>query len=221
MHDLIAEPVTAPASSAQDMDRLIATLPPPLPRIGPRLEVCDEGWQSTEPAPWRRYGARIFDMTTLGVVGWELVGLAVGTLAPALHTRLFGAGLAPALAVVTLPLLVMPLSALLLGTTGSTPGKWLFGTRVTRRDGTPPGVLAMLRRELHVWVVGLGMGLPLVSLVTMLVARTRLVETHCAGWDAGRPWVVTHRPSGPLQWTLATAAFAVWIALRVLPGVTA
>lgn len=217
MQELVIEPGPAPGpAAARAMDRAVATLPPPLPRIGPRLEVFDDGWQSTEPAPWRRYCARIFDITTLGAVGWEVIGLAIGTLAPALHTRLFDGALAPLLALVTLPLLVIPLSALLLGTTGSTPGKWLFGTRITRRDGGAPGVGAMLRRELHAWVVGLGMGLPLVSLVTLLVARTRLVETHCTAWDAHQPWVVTHRPTGPTQWLLAITAFGVWFLLRVV-----
>jgi hypothetical protein len=49
-----------------------------------------------------------------------------------------------------------------------------------------------------VWPGGLGFALPLVSLATMLHARSRLLRTgHCA-WDERVR--VLHAPIGPARW---------------------
>lgn len=187
-------------------------------RIGPPLVVADEGWQDTTPAPWRRYFARAFDVMVLSTLLWASIETVIGLAAPHLHDALYAHPLAlQALgSTIASALLLVPINALLIGTTGLTPGKWIFGTRVTRRDGRPIGLRAALGRETGVWFFGLGMGLPLISVFTLLASNVRLADEHATRWDAGRAWVVTHRPPGIMQMLLVAGGVLAWIALRML-----
>lgn len=184
----------------------------------PALAVGDDGWQVTTPAPWRRYFGRMFDLTVLGALVWACIGFMVAFLDAPLYDRLFAEGsIVNNLVVSTILtcIVVLPVLAIIIGMTGSSPGKWLFGTRVTRRDGRPIGIMAALKRELDVLVRGLGLGIPLISLGTLLWSRSSLDDHGAAGWDRHKPWVVTHREKGSVQTLLFVVGLLAWIAVRV------
>lgn len=86
-----------------------------------------------------------------------------------------------------------------IGLSGRTPGKWLFGIRIAGPDGGPIGVWRALRREVSVFAYGLGLGLPLVSIVTLILAYRRLKSRGATRWDAGQGILVLHRPEGARQ----------------------
>jgi len=185
----------------------------------PALAVADDGWQVTRPAPWRRYFGRMFDLTVIGTLAWTCIGFMLAFADVALYDRLFAEdSLLDNLFVSTILtcILVVPVLAVVTGTTGGSPGKWLFGTRITRQDGRPIGITAAFRRELGVLVRGLAFGLPLISLGTVLMARTSLDEHGTTWWDRGKPWVVTHREQGPLQVALFLLGLVAWLAVRLL-----
>lgn len=201
-----------PACDAQALDGLGRRHPPP------PLQVFDDGWQAPGPAPWRRYFARMLDTVLLAVGGWFAIGLVVAALQPDWHVALFGSYwvTTPLLSGMLSCLLVAPVLALPLGLLGSSPGKWLFGVRVTRLDGTPIGVRAALRREFDVFVWGVGAGVPLLTMLASIASFIRLTSTGSCRWDAQRPWCVTHRRNGAQQWVLGTigvlafATLAAW-----------
>jgi uncharacterized RDD family membrane protein YckC len=202
----------------------LALAHPPVPGM-PLLAVADDGWQDTAPAPWRRYFGRMLDMIVVGAPMWLAVGFLLGHLSPQLHNLLFAAGGVASNVVVSTVLtcvLMVPALALVIGLSGTSPGKWVFGTRITRRDGRPIGVASALAREGHLLVSGLALGIPLVSLFTLVASRARLVGDDVAAWDEGRPWLVTHREDGPLQVTLFVFGVVAWlaanVALRMLVG---
>jgi hypothetical protein len=62
---------------------------------------------------------------------------------------------------------VIPGYAPMIGLTGVSIGKWLFGGKVVKPSGKPIGVLAAFGRELQVWFHGLFFGVPLISLFTL------------------------------------------------------
>jgi uncharacterized RDD family membrane protein YckC len=211
-------------------------LPPPLPpfppppavatpggAIPPPLEVADDGWQDTTPAPWRRYFARQFDTAVLGLVAWALVGIAAAFVAPQLFDTLLRPEVVENMFVsaALTYLLAMPVVAVLVGLTGSSPGKWLFGVRVTRRDGRPIGLADAAMREARVWIRGMGLALPLVSLITLGASYGYLEAHRVAPWDRGRDWVVTHRPHRALQKALfvlgVASVIALSVAVRLMP----
>jgi uncharacterized RDD family membrane protein YckC len=84
----------------------------------------------------------------------------------------------------------------------TTPGKWLMGIRVRRTDGAKLSYLRALNRFIRVWFVGMAAGIPLLSLIAMLIARGRLTTDGAAVWDEQLDCTVEHRKRHPLVWTL-------------------
>jgi uncharacterized RDD family membrane protein YckC len=172
-------------------------------------------WSDMAPHPWRRYFARFVDNLLLGGLVWLVVGTLAYILAPATTEQALAVLEAPGGALLDgmLTLIAaLPVIALVVGLTGVSPGKWIFGVRVTDPEGRPIGVRAAFKRELKVWVFGLGGGLPLVSLWPLIGSYSRLTDTGTTHWDAGQPRVVSHRPEGALQ----TALLIVFIPLVIL-----
>lgn len=182
----------------------------------PPLEVEDDGWQWIKPAPWRRYLARTLDVLTLGSLVWMSITLIVASLSKSAFEILFAHGgvasMPLVISVVTMACLV-PLHALLIGTCGMTLGKWLFGVRITRRNGNAMGIRAAMRRELHVFGSGLAAGIPLLAFFTMLIAYNVLSKTSVATWDRDRDWVVTQREPGHVQTAMCAFGVCLWILL--------
>lgn len=153
-------------------------------------------WTDTQPHPWRRYFARQMDSLFLGIFAGMVVFMIVGAFWPDVAQRaltglegplgqfLLGTGM---------QLAMMPISAVFVGLTGFTPGKWLFGVRVLGEDGRPIGVTRALAREFGVFILGFGLGLPLISLVALLTAHGRLQARKITIWDERGHFVVVHR----------------------------
>lgn len=178
----------------------------------PTLVVEDDGWQQAAPAPWRRWLARNFDIAVLGLALWALIGAATAIMVPPFYQSLTGE-LGPTQNMVVSSILtgviLIPILALLIGFTGSSPGKWLFGVRVTRRSGAPIGLRSALWRELHVLVRGLAFGFPLISLVAQVVAYQHLTKHGVTMWDRDQEWIITHRPNGGVQIVLGILGVVV------------
>jgi len=98
-------------------------------------------------APWRRYFARIFDLTVFGVLAWFLIGFGWYSTAP-LQADQFFTQLSPPLdAILTLALGSL-VTGLVLGFVGTTPGKSIFGIRVKDLKGQSIGVASGIARDL-------------------------------------------------------------------------
>ena len=110
--------------------------------------------------------ARLFD------VGWEAgaVGIAMALFLGG-HSDMFAAWIEEPGNPVLFALLCLPVAMMLDASVycvaGNTPGKALLGLKVTALDGGRLSWKTYLRRNLAVWVRGLGCGIPVVSLVTM------------------------------------------------------
>lgn len=191
----------------------------------PRMAVEDDGWQCIHATPWRRYFARMFDTVIMGAMIWFVLGFVLAASSTRIYEALVGPhGLArnALLSTVMTFVLIAPVEALMLGLCGTTVGKWVFGVRITRPTGHAIGLLRAGRREAAVLLRGLGLGIPLISLITMVIGYRTLADTGSASWDSGEPWVVTYRDSGTLQTLLFIAGVIVWvIALVVIQALAA
>jgi uncharacterized RDD family membrane protein YckC len=114
--------------------------------------------------------------------------------------------------------LMIPVSAALIGLSGSSPGKWIFGVRVADVSGRPIGLTKAIVREAKVWLRGLGAGIPLVALFALWSSKEDLESKGRTAWD-GTDVVVIHRKDDLLQRVLtfagATIVLGGWIALKV------
>jgi uncharacterized RDD family membrane protein YckC len=105
---------------------------------------------------------------------------------------------------------------LFLSNSGTTPGKWIMGISVRREDGARLSFPVAFLRLIWVWFVGLASGIPFLSLVTMLIARAKLVSDGVTAWDEGLKCRLTHRKRHPVLWAAmiilfigTNAAFAI------------
>ncbi|MFC0682573.1 RDD family protein [Lysobacter korlensis] len=181
----------------------------------PKLAVEDDGWQDTSPHPWRRYFARMIDITVFSASVGLLLGSVLATVAPALHEKIFYdmIGDNRAADAIFSTLIVVPVLALLTGLFGTSLGKFFMGVRLTLLDGRPIGVPAAFGREFSVYFRGLGLGIPLVVLLTLVSSHNRLKTDGVAPWDRDRPWVVTYRPDGAVQVLLVITGLVIWAAV--------
>ncbi len=167
------------------------------------LERAKSG-RTSEPRPWNRLAARLFDYAIWGLV------LAL------LLSELQGAGVVPeALGYwighpLFAPILItaswVPVEALLIGSLQTTPGKWLFGCYLqfsisdayARRD-TRAQLDRALKRSFRVWWEGVACGFPLLAPVLIAVAYEKVAHNQETDWDFAQDCLVTHGPPGVLN----------------------
>ena len=167
------------------------------------LERAKSG-RTSEPRPWHRLAARLFDYAIWGLV------LAL------LLSELKGAGLIPPniafwlghplVAPVLITLTWIPIEGLLIASLGTTPGKWLFGVylqfsisnayaRLDARAHLERG----LKRAFRVWWEGVACGFPLLAPILIAVAYEKVSQNQETDWDFAQDCLVTHGPPGVLN----------------------
>ena len=129
--------------------------------------------------PWRRFFARSLDFMLVNTLVWFFRALLLNfsLLRP---TEPIEKLLLPALSL----LIVVIVEPLMLHRWGTTPGKWAFRLRLVQENGAPLDRVDAFGRTLNVLLVGCGLTIPLVSLVTSILAFRREVK------DIPQPWAV-------------------------------
>jgi len=150
----------------------------------------------------------MFDLYLAAIVG----GIAVGIFNPDAFNekrseQLFG------LVVVFAWVFI---ESLLLSTIGTTPGKWLFKIRLIPPSGDRPNYSTALSRSFKVWWRGLGIGFPLVSLITLIIAYEKLTKNGTTTWDKDDGFSVAHDRIGPLRVIVAVAFFIGFLLLVIV-----
>lgn len=133
--------------------------------------------------PWMRYWARGFDIGLAGVVAGVVLEF-VYPQALELPDVVFG---------IILTAIYIPVEALLLSSFGATPFKALLNIRVRNQNGDKLSFREALARSLNVWIRGLGLGLPIITLITNYTSYQRLSSSGATSWDAEGNHTVSHR----------------------------
>lgn len=153
--------------------------------------------------PWVRFWARMFDFAFATLV----IAVIVAIIIPSSRDM-------PELLLGMVVLFVWVfIEATLLSTWGTTPGKWLL--RITLRDSAGRILTNSdaLYRSFLVWWRGLGIGFPIASLITLIVAYRNLSKNGITTWDRDGNLVVSHKRIGTPRviWTiLFFIAFIIW-----------
>lgn len=150
-------------------------------------------------SPWRRYWARSLDIT----IGTSLAAVLIGAVRPMLLSQanaLMGQGWVVFLLLLPLSLVI---DAVVYWALGNTPGKAIAGVKVledgARRTLAAPAYLA---RNFGVYLFGLGLGLPLVSLITLIMSYRRAAAGEAASWE---------RFSGSRVYAFSSAEARTWV----------
>ncbi|MGB6371539.1 MAG: RDD family protein [Atribacterota bacterium] len=128
--------------------------------------------------PWRRYWARLFDITFIMPFYIFIISL----FSPGLNytiTRMenFIGG--------TLLLLfyLIFFEPTMLSSFGTTPGKVLLGIKIRALSGEKISYTTGMKRGFLVWIYGMGIGIPFIALFTMIIAYNKLKRNGVTGWD--------------------------------------
>lgn len=112
------------------------------------------------------------------------------------------------------------IEALQLALFQTTLGKYMLKIRIAKKSGERIRFSEALKRSFHIWWRGLGIGFPLLALITLPVALTRLVFKGESSWDRDGEFTVTHEASRKPNPTTAPSnirgrrATMKWIFLR-------
>lgn len=167
------------------------------------LERAKAG-RTSEPRPWNRLAARLFD--------YAIWGLMLALLLSELHSAGFIGDSAaywvghPLVAPILITASWVPVEALLIAALQQTPGKWLFGVYLqfsisdayARRD-VPAQLKRALRRAFRVWWEGVACGFPILAPILIAVAYESVGQNGETDWDFAEDCLVTHSPPGVLN----------------------
>jgi uncharacterized RDD family membrane protein YckC len=181
------------------------------------LERAKSG-RTSEPRPWHRLAARLFDYAIFGLLLALLLSQlrAFGIVSDSLAYWLVH----PLVAPIVITASWIPIEALLVTAVGTTPGKWLFGIYLqfsisnayARRDMSAQLARGM-RRAIRVWFEGVACGFPLLAPVLVAVAYEKLAENQETDWDFAEDCLVTHGPAGVINTVTGVCGLAsmMWL----------
>lgn len=181
--------------------------------------IVPKDWLELPVTPWRRYAARALDISFFGGIAVLLISIIFYSVAPYSADQFFTIFANPSSIVVNIVLttvLSCALTGAVIGVSGVSLGKIIFGVMVTDHDGNKIGVTKGIQRDLAVFLRGLGLGIPIISIVTMYVAYSNLNKSNSTTWDSEKNYRVWHRPSSPIQYLLNTLGIILIIITNAL-----
>lgn len=211
--------------TAKDTFDLKDIMPPPLPgkkflnfsSVNNGFLQIKQGWITSHPHPWRRYFARLLDILIFGTTAFAALGVLLYSITPDFADRLFTSMEAPSggalLDIVLTTFFASVLSAVCIGFTGRTIGKWFFGIKVTDPQNRPIGFKKAWKRELMVWARGLGLGIPIVSLFTTYSGYKNLMMHGQTTWDDELNLTVSYKPNSLIQISSGLIGFLILVVM--------
>ncbi len=179
------------------------------------LERAKTG-RTSEPRPWNRLGARMFDYAIWGIVLALLLSelRAVGIVPDTVGAWLGHPFVAPVLITGTW----IVVETLLMASLGTTPGKWLFGCYLqfsisdayAKREMRSQ-LLRSFKRAFRVWWEGMACGFPLLAPVLIAVAYERIVQNQETDWDFAQDCLATYAPPGTLNTVTGVCGLAAML----------
>jgi len=128
--------------------------------------------------PWPRYWARSFDVFLWTI----LLAIIFAAVSPKAFDAVSGEGKGQVLSVLLLPF-AMLLDAIIYSALQNTPGKWLSGIRVLSIRGEQVPFRQYLIRNFKVYLRGLGAGIGIVALFTLLSSYRKADKNQLISWD--------------------------------------
>lgn len=151
--------------------------------------------ENQRPHPWRRYFARSIDGGIVGLAG----GIPIAFFAPPEYLMQI-----PDTALgFVVSLLIIPFCAVCYQNWQRTPGKWIMGIAVTSNTGAPLSFEQGIRREALVFLRGVGLGIPVISLFTHIHQYNTLMKSGVVSWDKEVGCTVSYEPLSSIRVLLA------------------
>lgn len=157
----------------------------------------------TVPHPWRRYLARMLDLSIYSLL-WSMVQLLLLRWNP--EPSLFINLLDSYIGLFTM----LILEPIMLSTWGYTPGKFIMGLTVRDGEGQKLTISAAWERTVGMFKWGLGYGIPIYNLVRLWKSRAACLRDEALDWETGH---YRMRDEKPWRAAALTGAYALWFFL--------
>ena len=163
-----------------------------------------------EARPWVRLWAKYIDLMFFMVIfGFSLGYFGMGDWMDTTKDAIVG---------IIIIMCWMPLDAFILSRWGTTPGRALLKIKLTHR-GNDMSFKNLFYRSLKVFVRGFGLGLPIINLITFIVAYFDLKKNKVTSWDQEGNFEVTHEKIGVERIVITVLIFTafmyfVWIGIQ-------
>ena len=175
--------------------------------------------QITQVRPWIRYWARFFDTiwgTTLlaAILGFILTAIPSSAYTIFLNINVYLIPFIVYLIGFIVYLFSIFIEAVFLSFWGTTPWKWLFNIKVRDKiTGKKLTYSRALKRSYLVYIRGQGLGIPIVSIITQIVAYSQLTEHKITTWDRDVNVAVLHEKIGFFRVAFIILAIIVTFAI--------
>lgn len=156
-----------------DAEKYLRELRKLCPNITTEADVYAE-----TPHPWRRYFARALDVCVYGLIYWAVVYGGLKLPVPDFESWQYFIG-----ASVRMFVLILVLEPLCLRLFGTTFGKWIFGIRVTDRNGKNLSYADAFIRTAKVLWYGAGLYLPGLYEIRMFFSYDAYAHGKTLRWD--------------------------------------
>jgi uncharacterized RDD family membrane protein YckC len=165
---------------------------------------------SSKLHPWRRYFARMIDLYIFILVFFFFLGIAFPELFAADRTsERQNEYLYAFIGVAAYSIF----ETFCLNVFGTTFGKLIYGIRLASKVDDQIAFAVALKRSLAVWARGMGLGIPIVTLVTLIVAYRTLLKDGQTTWDRDFNLVVRHRELSVLRWVGVAVAWLLLLSI--------
>ena len=189
---VVEEPQAAPETPAADIDEPSerGVLPPVIPEAGDTPQQASVLFtpEALGRRMWVRFGARVTDSVIFGLIVTGIAA-AFGFSADELPSE---RAIVAFQVLTTLAWFII--DAALITSFGTTPGKAIAGLWVTDEEGNLPTNGRSLIRSLLVFVFGWGFGMPLLTLLSLVVSQVRMKQVGNTLWDERAKTVVRGKP---------------------------
>jgi len=165
--------------------------------------------------PWLRFLARKIDMLLYAVIAFFPLGVMLfligflgfddGDMEGVAFDVFFG---------FVFLIVMITIEAKVLSHWQNTPGKKLMGMVLVKQDGERMGFGDAFERTARMWLGGLGLGLPFISLLTQIYAYSNLKEEGSTSWDKTCKIDISHKSISKLRMSIAVGIALLAIALE-------
>lgn len=151
---------------------------------------------------WLRYFARIIDMAiglfTIGII----VGLIIGIFLYIFDAIQLLDQISELIFIVISILIYFFIEAKIISKYATTPAKKLLGISIVGVNGEKLDYKTSLNRSLTLWLKGLGLMIPIVSLIALIMSYNGYVEQGTTPWDKDNGAVVQYEPIGTIRFAI-------------------
>jgi hypothetical protein len=173
------------------------------------MEESKTSPSSLNKEAWLRYFARVIDITIGTLIVGSLIGIIIGIFFVILGVDIDILSEIPEyISMIFVMMIYFFIEANIISSFGTTPGKKLLGISVYRNNGEYLDYMTSLKRTFTLWFKGLALSIPIISLITLIMAYNRYTDHGITSWDEAYDVKISYQPISIIR---LGVGIAVWI----------